>query len=99
MWVGCCHQLALAALEAGAPGRVIAGRWVGPIHPASAWIRSGCHLFSEDGGPPRHSWVLLDDGRVLDPTRWCFEGSPARLYVGPADYYLSAPTTSGGGEE
>lgn len=55
-----------------------------------AWDRKEITAYLEDGGPPRHSWVLLDDGRVLDPTRWCFEGYPARVYVGPSDYYLPA---------
>jgi hypothetical protein len=31
----------------------------------------------------RHGWVVLKDGRVLDPTRWVFEDAQPSLYLGP----------------
>jgi hypothetical protein len=29
----------------------------------------------------RHGWVLLEDGRVLDPTRWSFENVEPYIYL------------------
>ena len=34
----------------------------------------------------RHGWVLLEDGRILDPTRWSFENTEPYIFIGkPGD--------------
>lgn len=41
-----------------------------------------------------HYWLRLQDGRVADPTRWCYEGTecpPHRIYVGAGDDPIYAP--------
>ena len=35
----------------------------------------------------QHSWIILSDGRVVDPTRWVFEGAAPYIYVGESDHY------------
>jgi hypothetical protein len=55
------------------------GHYLGPVAPGT--------LFSGRHGFVQHGWVELADGRVLDPTRWAFEGVEPYLYVGVRDHY------------
>ena len=44
----------------------------------------------DDGDIQQHSWIVLEDGRILDPTRWCLEKrslEKAYIYLGVNDYY------------
>jgi hypothetical protein len=40
-----------------------------------------------------HMWMRLADGRVVDPTRWCYEGREPYIYVGYGDGIEYVPTT------
>jgi len=43
------------------------------------------------GGPQQHSWLRLQDGRILDPTRWAFDRpDKPYLYLGDNDAYDDA---------
>jgi hypothetical protein len=77
-WVGHGHAVAPAIVAAGlVDGHVVYGDWRGDI--------SENGRFRHAIGRPivHHGWIALDDGRILDPTRWAFEGKPPFLYVGP----------------
>jgi hypothetical protein len=78
-WAGRCYAVACAAADLIEDAAPIYGHWVGPV--SSKSIFAGRSLFVQ------HGWVLLPDGRVLDPTRWEFEGRAPYIYVGPDDHY------------
>jgi hypothetical protein len=42
----------------------------------------------------QHGWILLEDGRILDPTRFAFDGREPYLHVGP----LTAEYDEGGNQ-
>lgn len=82
-WPGNCHAVADRVLRRlPTQGmRLVRGHFHGWTSPASVYGR----------GPQQHSWLRLQDGRVLDPTRWAFDqpGKPY-LYVGENDAYDEA---------
>lgn len=82
-WPGNCHGVAEAVLRRlPTEGmRLVRGHFHGWTSPASVY-RSG---------PQQHTWLRLQDGRILDPTRWAFD-RPDRpyLYVGENDAYDEA---------
>jgi len=82
-WPGNCHGVAERVLRRiPTQGmRLVRGHYHGWTSPASLYR----------GGPQQHSWLRLQDGRVLDPTRWAFDqpGKPY-LYVGENDAYDEA---------
>jgi len=77
-WSGNCYAIACGILRAKlVKGRPAYGHWTGPVHAKSP--------FSHDGKRPpivRHGWIILENGAVLDPTRWVFEAAAPYLYVG-----------------
>lgn len=77
-WEGRCSSLAAAALKTGVEGDLIRGTWTGPI--ASGTVFS-------DRPITQHTWILLKNGQICDPTRWVFEGAKPYVYVGPSDHY------------
>lgn len=59
----------------------------GSISARGAWTQ-GTEAFGDCLRPfTQHSWIQLEDERVLDPTRWVFEGVAPYIYVGESDYY------------
>lgn len=71
-WEGNCYGIACDILRVGlAKGRPVHGHYLGEVHPDS--------LF---GGRAvvRHGWIELEDGSILDPTRWVFESVKPYLY-------------------
>jgi len=78
-WTGKCYQVACAAAELVEGGEAVYGHYLGPVHESS--VSAGRAAFVQ------HGWVLLPDGRILDPTRWAFEGREPYLYVGENDHY------------
>jgi hypothetical protein len=79
-WPGSCHAIACAVRDhAPIEGmRIARGVWRGYVSRSSVYR----------GGPTQHSWLVLADGRILDPTRWAIS-SPTRpsIYCGPSDCY------------
>ena len=79
-WPGNCHGVALAVLRlVPVRGmRLARGVYTGPVSRRSVYR----------GAPQQHSWLVLADGRILDPTRWAME-APSRpaIYLGPCDHY------------
>lgn len=71
-WVSRCHEIACALLDKlGLAGKSQYGFYYGPIV-------EGSHFHPQPLA--RHGWVLLADGRIFDPTRWCFD-SPDEPYI------------------
>lgn len=77
-WAGSCYAIACAAAKLISGAVAIYGHWTGPT--VSGSIFAGRLVV-------QHGWVLLRDGRVLDPTRWEFEQRKPYIYCGPSDYY------------
>ncbi len=75
-WHGRCSELAHAAIGVLEQGHYAYGHYLGHVDPDGHWGDRGLH---------RHGWVLLDDGRIVDPTRWSFENVKPYIYIGDND--------------
>ena len=69
-WEGQCSRVAAAVVDllGHASARRVYGHYYGPISHRSIIWGARRHLPFQ-----HHGWVVLGDGRVLDPTRWSFE--------------------------
>lgn len=80
-WPGNCHGVACAVRDlVPVEGmRLARGHWLGDVSRRSVY---------RSGGPVQHSWLLAEDGRILDPTRWAIT-SPEKpfIYLGVNDCY------------
>lgn len=73
-WPGKCYEVACAMIQAfrwGARAAPVYGLFKGHIS-------SECTLFS---GMARHGWIQLQDGRMVDPTRWVFRAKAPVIEV------------------
>jgi len=93
-WPGRCYEIACKLVklfgwqERAAP---VYGLFHGAISPK-------CTLFS---GMSRHGWLVLKDGRIVDPTRWVFEAREPALTVfvpGSQEYEEALSDYDEGGE-
>jgi len=82
-WHGRCAEIAAHAAKLLDGAENVYGHWCGPVHPYGYWGARRGHGFIQ------HGWVLLPDGRVLDPTRFSFENEEPYVYCGADDegYY------------
>lgn len=79
-WRGQCHYAATMLVQFGiVQGHVRYGNWMGPIHPDCPEF--GGRTFTH------HGWIELEDGSIVDPTRWVFEHVEPYVYEGPNDHY------------
>ncbi|MHD0644097.1 hypothetical protein ACYPKM_00505 [Pseudomonas aeruginosa] len=65
-WPGNCYGIAMAMVECGVvKGKYIYGHYHGSVSP-------NCTMFY---GKPiiQHGWITLENGDIIDPTRWVFE--------------------------
>ena len=78
-WEGRCMEIATLMTEKMAiNGKAVYGLWLGTITEGSAF----------EGRPfTHHGWTRCTDGRIIDPTRWVFEGKEPYIYQGESDYY------------
>lgn len=84
-WAKRCFEIASRIVAANlCPDGSVAvyGHWIGPVAEGSSFASKAAML-----GFAQHGWVLLPDGRVIDPTRWAFEDVEPYLYIGKADHY------------
>jgi len=75
-WHGKCAQIADHAAELVDGGTNIYGHYLGEKDPDGYWGKRSNIPFEQ------HGWVLLDDGRILDPTRFSFENKEPYIYLG-----------------
>jgi len=73
-WHGNCSLLAHAAVRLVDDAHFVYGHYIGPIDEDGYWAKRA-------GLPNHHGWVLLEDGRILDPTRWSFENKKPYIYI------------------
>lgn len=79
-WEGNCYGTAYAVVETDlVRGRAVYGHFIGAVNENSFFGRRIHFPFI------RHGWVGLSDGRIFDPTRWCFEGDSPYLWLGEND--------------
>lgn len=79
-WPGNCHGIAEAVLRRApvAGMRLVRGHFDGYVHRDSVYR----------GGLQQHSWLELEDGRILDPTRWAMtRPNKPFIYLGENDDY------------
>lgn len=73
---GNCYAIACKVVESGiVRGRAVYGHWFGEVAKTGYWAKRRDQPFQ------RHGWVELEDGRILDPTRWSFEDKEPYLYL------------------
>ena len=80
-WHGQCSAIAHAAVDVLENGHYIYGDYVGHMDKDGYWAGRAAM------GGTHHAWVLLGDGRVLDPTRWSFENVEPYIYIGSDEDY------------
>ena len=73
-WHGKCTAVSYAAQKL-IGGHNIYGDYLGYVDANGYWGHRRQY-------PNHHGWVLLDDGRVIDPTRWSFENVEPYIYIG-----------------
>jgi len=78
-WPARCHEIALAAASLIDDGEAVYGHYRGPVDPHGYWSGYQRHPFIQ------HGWVQLDDGSVLDPTRWSFLDEEPEIAILDAD--------------
>lgn len=80
-WAGQCFGIASGFVDAGlVEGHAVYGHFLGRVSPHSVPFGVRCRLPFQ-----AHGWVVLADGRILDPTRWVFEATSPYLFIGPGD--------------
>lgn len=76
-WVANCYAVSCAIVEAGlVKGKAVFGKYHGKIHEDS---------FFDQAPFTNHGWILTEDGKILDPTRWVFEAVEPYMYVTTPD--------------
>ncbi len=71
-WEGFCHHIACYTLDSGlVKGKARYGHFRGKVHPKSIFA---------DNPVPQHGWIELEDGSIIDPTRWAFENKKPYIY-------------------
>lgn len=75
-WHSGCSQLAHVAIAVMGHGHYAYGHYLGYVDSNGHW---NDRIFQ------RHAWVLLNDKRIVDPTRWSFENVEPYIYVGKMD--------------
>ena len=78
-WHGKCTLIAHSA-HGFVGGHEVYGKYEGRVDEDGYWG-------DRRALPNNHGWVLLDDGRVLDPTRWSFENVEPYIYIGSDEDY------------
>lgn len=74
-WPGRCYKIAVAVCNAGLVpgGKPVYGHWRGYVTPEC--VVQSFHTSRYSSGFCRHGWIWVEDeGKVVDPTRWVFEG-------------------------
>lgn len=82
-WGGNCHGIAQAILDlVPVKGmRLARGHYTGYISRASVYSGPFC----------QHTWLVAEDGRILDPTRWAMDRPKSPyIYLGEDDCYDEA---------
>lgn len=80
-WEGNCFAVASQMVKQGVvEGKAVYGAWHGLLNSRGYW--------KNKAGVPfvRHGWVILADGRILDPTRWSFEAVAPYIWIGRGDH-------------
>jgi len=74
-WDGRCYEVACRIVAAKlVNGTAVYGHYTGPVAKTGYWAGRRDRLLQ------RHGWIVLDDGRILDPTRWSFEDKKPYLH-------------------
>lgn len=75
-WHGRCYEVACLVVKAKlVHGTAVYGHYKGPVAKTGYWASRQDQVFQ------RHGWIVLDDDRILDPTRWSFENKKPYLYL------------------
>jgi hypothetical protein len=76
-WEGNCYGVACQIVEKGlVEGEAVYGHFLGGASEDGYWAARSEHPFI------RHGWILLPDGRIMDPTRWSFEAKEPYIWIG-----------------
>lgn len=75
-WTARCFEIACLIVRAKlVDGVPVYGHYKGPVATTGFWAERRGQSFQ------RHGWIVLDDDRILDPTRWSFEDKDPYLHL------------------
>jgi len=90
-WNGNCYGVVIAILKSGlVKGHPIYGHYHGPISKDGYWNYCAGLPFVQ------HGWILMDNGKILDPTRWSFTSEAPYLAIFSPDDSEYAEYDEGG---
>ena len=75
-WCGNCYAIAVAVVDTVVTGGdAVYGHYRGPVAPDGDW-GARCH-------DPfiQHGWIKMEDGTIVDPTRWCFTNEEPEITI------------------
>lgn len=73
-WDGNCYYIACEIMKKNiVQGRAVYGHYYGPVAKTGKWNTR--RIFQ------RHGWIILNDGRIFDPTRWSFENEAPYIAI------------------
>lgn len=77
-WEMRCHEIASLIVDRGiVAGRAVYGHYLGPVSAAEDSLWKG----RSDLPFVHHGWIELEDGRIMDPTRWSFEAKKPYIFI------------------
>lgn len=78
-WSGNCYSVSCAVVKAGlVEGTAVYGHFLGKVSDKQSHFHPQMPF-------QRHGWVVLEDGRIMDLTRWVFEAVDPYVHVCPGD--------------
>ncbi len=73
-WPLNCYYVSTLLVKHGIfSGKAVFGKYLGEISQKSPF---------SDSPIPNHGWIVTDDNKIVDPTRWVFEHVKPYLYIG-----------------
>lgn len=78
-WHGHCYGVASDLAEMIKGAKAVYGHWLGAVDEEGYWARHVKRPFIQ------HGWVVLEDGTILDPTRFSFENVEPYIWIGEND--------------
>jgi hypothetical protein len=88
-WPGACGVICYHIIEKELVegGEVLQGFWMGPTNYNPEYTDIWLSDYYKRQKFPQHCWIRFGNNKILDATRWVFEGVKPYIYYGDNDHY------------